>query len=506
MPNITSPRRPCDLPNPESTSSFWHREPDPVLVGHRTTRDLPETADVAIIGSGMTGTSTAYSLLNGNDKPLKVVMLEAREACWGATGRNGGHCQPLLFTHPDEPEIGHFELANFHTLHALIREKNIDCEFNVQPGVQAIYSDYHLARVTEALKTVQEKSPELAERMKLVTDPKELAALRVHSAIGAVVTNIAARMWPYKFVAHVLSELLTTPLPPGQSFNLQTLTPVTAVSPSHSQGVHIATARGTLLAKKVILATNGYTSHLLPAFADLIVPCRGQMSALRPPPSLATEDNRLKTSVGLLGDGVDDYLIQRPTERGGELMFGGARHEGKQTMGVTDDSVVDEWSSKYLRQKLVDFLAIPKGEVGKEGLEASHIWTGIMGYSRDDKPWVGRVPGDGNALFMAAGFTGHGMPNTWLCGKAVARMVMEDDGKDEEGLRSLVEREVGLPKSYWASQERVERIKPPCRGSSIGLEPEPQGRGFEPHLRLFLYSPTRWVETTSKTFLFGFSL
>ncbi len=90
---------PASLPSEKSTNSFWHSEPSPLLKGHRTTRGLPETADVVIIGSGLTGASVAYHLLSKNGtaaqhKPfdpqsdnLKVVMLEAREACWGATGR-----------------------------------------------------------------------------------------------------------------------------------------------------------------------------------------------------------------------------------------------------------------------------------------------------------------------------------------------------------------------------------------------------------------------------------
>ena len=45
-----------------------------------------------------------------------------------------------------------------------------------------------------------------------------------------------------------------------------------------------------------------------------------------------------------------------------------------------------------------------------------------MGYSRDDKPWIGPVPNRKN-VYMAAGFTGHGMPNCWLSGKAVADIV-----------------------------------------------------------------------------------
>jgi glycine/D-amino acid oxidase-like deaminating enzyme len=339
----------------------------------------------------------------------------------------------------------------------LIKEKSIDCEFVAQLGVRAIYSDYHLSKLRSNLQIVREKSPDLADRMKLVTDPNELAALHIPSAIGAVVTNIAARMWPYKFVAQILSDLLTKPLSSGKTFNLQTLTPVTAISPAHAEGVHIATARGIILAKKVVLATNAYTSHLLPNFADLIVPCRGQMSALIPPASLSTEDNRLKTSFGFLGDGMDDYLVQRPTARGGHLMFGGGRNMGGRTIGVTDDSVVEEDTSQYLRRRLIDALALPKEESGKGGLEASHIWTGIMGFSRDDKPWVGRVPGEKDGIYMAAGFTGHGMPNTWLCGKAVARMVLDESDQDEGDLQNLIEKETGVPKSYWASKERVER-------------------------------------------------
>lgn len=65
----------------------------------------------------------------------------------------------------------------------------------------------------------------------------------------------------------------------------------------------------------------------------------------------------------------------------------------------------------------------PKEEAPE--LTASHEWTGIMGYSRDEHPWVGAVPGKKN-LFMSAGYTGHGMPNTWLCGKAVVETVMKE--------------------------------------------------------------------------------
>ena len=81
----------CPLPTPKSTDSFWHTEPSPLLLGHRSTRKLPSYADVVVIGSGITGTSVAHHLLQDrgkrDGKAPSVLMLEAREACWGATGR-----------------------------------------------------------------------------------------------------------------------------------------------------------------------------------------------------------------------------------------------------------------------------------------------------------------------------------------------------------------------------------------------------------------------------------
>lgn len=82
------------LPSENPSKSFWHVEPSALLLGHRSTRNLPQEADVVVVGSGITGASVAWHLLQQNgvksvesNDGLKVVMLEAREACYGATGR-----------------------------------------------------------------------------------------------------------------------------------------------------------------------------------------------------------------------------------------------------------------------------------------------------------------------------------------------------------------------------------------------------------------------------------
>ena len=76
------------LPSEKSTTSFWHSEPSHFLLDHHTTSEVPAYADIVIVGSGITGTSAArYLAEDGRAEGQSVLMLDAREACWGATGR-----------------------------------------------------------------------------------------------------------------------------------------------------------------------------------------------------------------------------------------------------------------------------------------------------------------------------------------------------------------------------------------------------------------------------------
>lgn len=79
------------LPVKNSMTSYWMKDPHP-LASYRTSSTVPEQCDIAIIGTGMSGAATAYHILSdpniGPEKP-SVVLLEARQACSGATGRNG---------------------------------------------------------------------------------------------------------------------------------------------------------------------------------------------------------------------------------------------------------------------------------------------------------------------------------------------------------------------------------------------------------------------------------
>ncbi|KAK7754730.1 hypothetical protein SLS62_003288 [Diatrype stigma] len=523
------------LPVDNPTESYWHREPSEKLLGHRTTEQLPRTADVVIVGSGITGAFAAH-FLKEKRPDLEIVMLEAREACWGATGRNGGHCQPAMYA--AAPHIASFELRNYAYLKTLVESYSIACDWHSTSGVHAYYSKPLFAEVRRAVERLADTYPDLAANVELVTksgggggkgsgggsdggvkwlleqERREttLEGLRVGRAEGAVVQWHAASLWPYKLVAFVLERLLA-----AGRFNLQTKTPVTGLSssPSPSPSLRQTTAaaapaanllwtahtpRGSVTAPRVLLATNAYTSHLLPPFADLIVPVRGQVSSLKPPPpppfpSTAPTTTAAAAAAPAASDkpsppldightfyiagepddpySRDDYLIQRPPAAA-ELVFGGGRqHARGRGVGVWDDGDIDEPVAWYLRGELGNLVdlshAPPAGNEAGEGrkrgdLEPTRQWTGIMGFSRDGHPWVGGVPaalGGGPGLAVCAGYTGHGMPNAVLSAKAAAQHLLllsrvggvgegaDADGEEEE------EEIIDLPPEYLVTEERA---------------------------------------------------
>ena len=279
------------------------------------------------------------------------------------------------------------------------------------------------------MEQLKRHAPELGKEVTFITDQDELRKKhRVNGAKAATLTASAGSLWPYKLVAFILETLIK-----GGRLNLQTKTPVTKLEPLSTDTSETAlgspprqilhTPRGVIKARHVILATNGYTSHLLPEFSDLIVPERGTMTALLPP---SADSKRLDDSYGFVGAfGAnpvhDDYFNQRPfsdvPNTSGHLMFGGGYAGRKLNMiGETDDGVLDEGATKYLRTALLKLLVLGGsggGGGGKESdegervdeLVATHEWSGIWGTSRDHHPWVGAVaarPG----VWGAGGYSG----------------------------------------------------------------------------------------------------
>lgn len=134
---------PAGLPVGNPTIPFWRTEVHP-LDDLRTTPELPQQSDIVIIGAGYSGVSIAYHLLKKQDQQGQspsITILEARQICSGATGRNGGHIRPDLYGHIPTyierhgveagAELASFELSHVKALKDVIIKEGIECDFNI---------------------------------------------------------------------------------------------------------------------------------------------------------------------------------------------------------------------------------------------------------------------------------------------------------------------------------------------------------------------------------------
>ncbi|KAF8249260.1 FAD dependent oxidoreductase, partial [Wilcoxina mikolae CBS 423.85] len=433
------------LPNPSSTHSFWHSPPSSFLHAHRTTASLPSSVKTIIIGSGISG-SMLYHHLHSLGLSNATLMLEARNTCWGATGRNGGHCKPMLYQANAFLELCNvfgadetlkrirFEQLNLELVKEYISVERVNCEWAESPSADVFYEPAPFNLAKQSIAALSRLAPDIAAHIRIVENRRELReSLRTPTAVGAVVFT-AGKLSPYKLVSHILEKGVKY-----QGLNLQTTTPALSVSRSPEGKWAVATPRGTVLAERVIFATNAHTSHLLPVFRGWIYPVRAQMSALIPPKSL--KDCPLTHTYGLVRNDRKTacYLIQRPIDEdgggGGELMLGGGREfEERKGVGLQDNAI-NAGVAQSLRTSVAGYFA---DETGGKECKARMEWSGTMGFSRDERPFVGRVPPvgeedakrlgiptmpDTKGLWMLAGFEGHGMAFTPGSAKALAAMI-----------------------------------------------------------------------------------
>jgi glycine/D-amino acid oxidase-like deaminating enzyme len=424
---------PCDNP----TRSYWQEPPD-AIADFRSPR-FPGTADVVVIGSGITGAGVVWNLLRHephHSPPLAVVMLEARQACSGATGRNGGHTKAASYRSfqghaktlgvEAACQIARLELANIRAVHAFAAEHNIECESRPCETVDVVYDSVQWSLAHEAVDAMRAAMPDDdASRYRFVTPAQLQEEYHVDSQgpCGGVIYE-AGSISAYKFTIGVLKLCL------AKGLNLQTNTPALAVSknPQAQNGYDwlVETSSGTIRTKKVVLATNGYTAYINTRFQGIIVPTRGQVTAQRPGSNMPPEG--LPATYSFIYEDGFDYMIPKPpnTHHAGDIVIGGglvmAPHEGREEYGSTDDASLHPFISDYLLDTTPRYFGSGWGQDHVDG-RVRREWTGIMGFSFDGLPFVGPMPGE-EGVWVAAGFQGHGMVYCWMCAQALADMVM----------------------------------------------------------------------------------
>lgn len=199
--------------------------------------------------------------------------------------------------------------------------------------------------------------------------------------------------------------------------NLQTHTPVTSVESGSSGQWKVITANREVNTRKVIHATNGYSSYLLPELIGRIVPLLGHVAAI--PPSHEYQSKPLDKTMVFIWDSEYDYLIQRQT-KGRHIILGGrdlGHREGLIGLfGESDDSVMSHdivTALKDFPEAQFEGWSRPAKENVQEQANASQtpaetqVWSGVMGVSKDGLPFLGELPGK-EGQYIAAGYSGHG--------------------------------------------------------------------------------------------------
>jgi len=331
---MTKTKIPVGLPYANPTLPYWQMPKLPIA-DHRTTEDLPLSAKYVIVGSGVTGASIAYKLFQ-EEPSASIVMLEARQAASGATGRNGGHCRSgdyLKFKNDleifgVEDAIKHemLEERNVHNVGEFIRIHGIDCDLR---DLETVDIFAHQGHWNEALAALEARKGVLQGRAeakmlvehKIWTQKQTREELLIPKGLGAI-SFPAHALQPYKFACGILELCLQ------KGLNLQTNTPVVEVSHISSKSSQnswvVHTSRGDIFAGKVILATNAYTGALYPPLAEFIIPTRAQAAAFRPGSNIAENPVLRRTYCLYNPAGSGEYMQTRvePFSGAGDVILG----------------------------------------------------------------------------------------------------------------------------------------------------------------------------------------
>jgi glycine/D-amino acid oxidase-like deaminating enzyme len=245
--------------------------PTPVLAGERH-------ADVVVVGGGFTGLSTA---LHAAERGLSVVVLEAREPGWGASGRNGGQVNPGLKHDPSvvrrdfgaerAERMVRFAGNAPEFVFELLRRLKLECAATRCGSLRTAVHPKHLAKVRiSAGQQLEFGAPvEFLEREAVA------AATGTDRYSGALLDRRGGALNPLSFARGLARAAAAAgAVVCGDSRAL-------AIEKSGSAW-RVRTAGGSVVGNFVVLATNGYTDGLWPELRRSVVPVFGAIAATEP--------------------------------------------------------------------------------------------------------------------------------------------------------------------------------------------------------------------------------
>ncbi len=390
------------------TVSHWHATRHATYTSSTLQTTLPPTADVVVVGGGILGTSTAYWLAR---RGVRVVLLDQTMLAAGATGRNGGFLTvgaATSYAHAVRTwgraaakAIWQLTYTNREQMRTVMAEEDISCEYR-EPGA------VHLALSTDEMQHMREDvallnadgfAHELLDRAQL---QHGIDMSLSDEIVGASVLPGGGLLHSAKLVAGIAQAAQRH----GAVLCRARVTHIEAQGGSSL----LHTDAGPIETNGLVVATNAWTSQLVPGLRDFIVPIRGQVVSFVPIAPVF--------SVGL-GAAITDtgeYWQQTPD---GTIVLGGCRsvHPTRDEDTLEDAVTGDvQGALETVLPRLFPSLA---GQ-----LQVARRWSGPMAFTPDRLPVFDRVPDLPNAWF-AGGFCGHGMPFGMVFGQALAQAVVE---------------------------------------------------------------------------------
>ncbi|MBV9451546.1 MAG: FAD-dependent oxidoreductase [Streptosporangiaceae bacterium] len=388
--------------------SFWWHERG--LPSRR--RSLPggTQADVCIVGAGYTGLWTAYYLKRA-EPGLRIVVLEAAFAGFGASGRNGGWVTAELPGSRARYAEGPHGTEGVRALERELRD-TVDEVARVcqDEAIDAgLVKGGTLTVATSAAQDVRLRERldrerawwEAGDVVRYIDLEKLNARVKVGGAVGALYSPHCARIQPAGLVAGLAGAV------EASGVELYEGTPVTAIEAGRAH-----TPFGAVRARHVLRCTEGFTARL-PGQRRSLLPMNSSMIVTEPLGDAAWE------AIGwagfeTIGDEAHAYMYAQRTPDG-RIALGGRGTpyrfaSGLDTAGATRPGTVASLTRILHRMFPA---AAPAG--------IAHAWSGVLGVPRD---WCATVHLDPvTGLGWAGGYSGQGVAASNLAGRTLADLV-----------------------------------------------------------------------------------
>ncbi|GGM34306.1 NAD(P)/FAD-dependent oxidoreductase [Dactylosporangium sucinum] len=363
-------------------------------------------ADVAIVGAGYTGLWTAYYLARA-DPSLRVVVLEAETAGFGASGRNGGWCSALFpksvaalaraYGRDAALALNAAMESTVDEVGRVAAEEGIDCDY--AKGGTVV-----LARNAVQLERARHEAEEAAGfgiHLDLLSAAEATERVGATGVLGGTYTPHCAAIQPAKLVRGLAAAA------ERRGVRIHERTPATAVAAGR-----VETPFGTVRAPIVVRATEGFTPRL-PGLRRTIAPVYSLMVATEPLPET------FWATAGLAArETFSDHrhlIIYGQRTADDRLAFGG--RGAPYHFGSAVEPSFDREPRVFaeLHRVLLDlFPALGDARI-------AHAWGGPLGIARDWMASVGLDPATG--LAWAGGYVGDGVGTSNLAGRTLADLV-----------------------------------------------------------------------------------